>query len=511
MKSFRQKTSILRPIQIHETSEHTELLEQRRQSVKAAFLHGWQGYKKYAFGFDELKPLTNRSHNPFGGLGATIIDSLSTMLVMDLQDEVQQLLPWIESLNVTVNVPINVFETTIRCMGGLLSAYELSQHEVFLKKAEEIGQALLPAFDTPFGIPYYHFNPHNQTGTSNTTYLADAGTVQLELLTLSRHTGNPVFAEKAQAITQFFETIKPIPGMSGLFPTDIDLWRGAFKTSDISFGAMGDSAYEYFLKEHILTGGNLPQYAQLYKNAIDSMKKNMLFQTVNSTNLYLPTYNLKTNKRNLKMDHLTCFVPGMLAIGSKVFDRPEDLEIARRLLDTCVTMYRTTPTGLSPEVWTIKNPIPFNTTQRLWWNPFATQNSSMPAYSEDMIRRTIQIPSDMQAYDTRYLLRPETLESLFVLYRITGETKYQEYGWDIFQAIEKHCKTPSAFASVKNIYAARKKASFNQIDSMETFLFAETFKYLYLLFSPTDLISLDKYVLNTEAHPLLIPNTIKVI
>lgn len=158
----------------------------------------------------------------------------------------------------------------------------------------------------------------------------------------------------------------------------------------------------------------------------------------------------------------------MLAIGSKVFDRPEDLEIARRLLDTCVTMYRTTPTGLSPEVWTIKNPIPFNTTQRLWWNPFATQSNSMPAYSEDMIRRTIQIPSDMQAYDTRYLLRPETLESLFVLYRITGETKYQEYGWDIFQAIEKHCKTPSAFASVKNIYAARKKASFNQIDSMET-------------------------------------------
>lgn len=160
IKSFRQKTSILRPIQIHETSDHTELLEQRRQSVKAAFLHGWQGYKKYAFGFDELKPLTNRSHNPFGGLGATIIDSLSTMLVMDLQDEVQQLLPWTESLNVTVNVPISVFETTIRCMGGLLSAYELSQQEVFLKKAEEIGQALLPAFDTPFGIPYYHFNPH---------------------------------------------------------------------------------------------------------------------------------------------------------------------------------------------------------------------------------------------------------------------------------------------------------------------------------------------------------------
>lgn len=154
-------------------------------------------------------------------------------------------------------------------------------------------------------------------------------------------------------------------------------------------------------------------------------------------------------------------------MGAKIFDRPEDLEIAKRILDTCVTMYRTTPTGLSPEIWTINDAIPFNSTQRNWWNPFVQLNYSVPV-PPDIIRKEVQIPRDMHAYDTRYLLRPETLESLFILYRITGDPKYQEYGWNIFQAIEKHCKTPSAYASVRNVYAVRKRLSFNQIDSMET-------------------------------------------
>lgn len=150
-------------------------------------------------------------------------------------------------------------------------------------------------------------------------------------------------------------------------------------------------------------------------------------------------------------------------MGSKVFDRPEDLEIAKRLLDTCVTMYRSTPTGLSPDVWTIpKDTLPF---KRLGWeNPFNTE----PSHNHTTVKKSIQIPPDMHMHDIRYLLRPETLESLFIMYRITGDTRYQEYGWDIFQAIEKHCKTPSAYASVRNVYAVRKRVSFNQIDSMET-------------------------------------------
>lgn len=142
--------------------EERTLLEEKRQAIKASFLHAWTGYKTYALGQDELKPLTNTGHNSFGGLGATIIDSLSTMLIMDMEDEIDQLLPIIEKIQFKVDDQLSVFETTIRLMGGFLSAYELSNHprkHVFLDKAQEIGLMLLPAFDTHFGLPFYKFNP----------------------------------------------------------------------------------------------------------------------------------------------------------------------------------------------------------------------------------------------------------------------------------------------------------------------------------------------------------------
>lgn len=145
-----------------ESEKDKSVRESRREAIKSSFLHGWNGYKKYALGADELKPLTNTSSNPFGGLGATMIDSLSTILVMELNDELDELLPLIENIQVEVNEQMSVFETIIRYMGGLLSAYELSDHpgkRVLLDKAEEIGLVLLPAFDTTYGLPHYHYNP----------------------------------------------------------------------------------------------------------------------------------------------------------------------------------------------------------------------------------------------------------------------------------------------------------------------------------------------------------------
>lgn len=145
-----------------ESEDIRSIRESRREAVKASFLHGWNGYKKFALGADELKPLSNTSSNPFGGLGATMVDSLSTILVMELDDELEELLPLIGNIKVKVNEQLSVFETIIRYMGGLLSAYELSDHprkRVLLDKAEEIGLALIPAFDTAYGLPYYRFNP----------------------------------------------------------------------------------------------------------------------------------------------------------------------------------------------------------------------------------------------------------------------------------------------------------------------------------------------------------------
>ncbi|CAO0795013.1 unnamed protein product [Mucor circinelloides] len=511
-----------------ETEEERQIQESRRNAVKESFIHAWSGYKAYAMGADELKPLSNKTNNPFGGMGATMIDSLSTMLIMDLDQEFEQVLPLVNQLNVHVNESLSVFETTIRYIGGLLSAYELSNHsdrDILLKKAEELAIALLPAFNTPSGIPYYKFNPITLDYETYRTYLADAATIQLEFLTLSHHTNNPIYAEKAQAITDFLDTYKrsdykhgTIP--PGLFPNEINVKTGTFLFSPIGFGAMGDSAYEYFLKEHIFTDGQVPQYSRMYTKAIDSMKTKMLVQIPGTKMLHLPTFDTKRGKVEDNMDHLTCFVPGMLAMGSKLLNRPEDLNIAKGILDTCVYMYRSSNTNLSPDAWIIDNNefMPYNKytfgktkeeASKLgpWWNkltgPAIMDQIEVPNTRNRTLEAVAKLPLGwVVTNDARYLLRPETLESLFVLYRITGDPRYQEYGWEIYQGIERYCKTGSGYASVKNVHSHKKRPFMNQIDSMETFLLAETFKYLYLLFSPPNVISLDEFVLNTEAHPL---------
>lgn len=103
--------------------------------------------------------------------------------------------------------------------------------------------------------------------------------------------------------------------------------------------------------------------------------------------------------------------------------------------------------------------------------------------------------------DRRYILRPEAIESVWYMYRITGEKKYADAAWRMFQAIEKATKTSIASSAIEDMTSARPK----QVDSMESFWLAETLKYFYLCFAEWDVLSLDAWVLNTEAHPFRRP------
>ncbi|KAI9025035.1 glycoside hydrolase [Phycomyces nitens] len=513
-----------------ETATQTSKRESRKKSVKKAFLHAWDGYNKHALGFDELSPLSNKTKNTFGGWGVTLVDSLSTLLVMELDDEFTAALTEVAKIKMLVDENVSVFETTIRYIGGLLSAYELSGEKALLLKADQFGEMILPAFDTPFGLPYHVWNSARQTATNNHTLIADVGTVQLELITLSFHTRKTIYAEKAQKITEFLDSVGYAHGLfiPGLYPTGINLYKGRFTDATCTFGAMGDSVFEYFLKEHVLMDGSVEQYGRMYIEAIDSMKSHMLQQLPGTSLLFLPPFDTRKKTFKKSMDHLTCFAPGMLAMGAKLFDRPEDLIIAKGLLETCVYMCRTSSTGLCPETWLIPatesyNPLTYTLSGKdlagsheWWYNtqlPPPPLKDKFPATQTDIFPEASQLNSsskntiqNLRAIDRRYLLRPETIESLYVLYRMTGDSKYQEYGWEIFEAIEKWCKTPSGYASIRNVNLLNvynQNIQDNQLDSMESFLLAETFKYLYLLFSPPDHISLDKFVFNTEAHPFI--------
>ncbi|KAF7846428.1 hypothetical protein BT93_L4385 [Corymbia citriodora subsp. variegata] len=104
----------------------------------------------------------------------------------------------------------------------------------------------------------------------------------------------------------------------------------------------------------------------------------------------------------------------------------------------------------------------------------------------------------MSVDDPYNLMRPETVESLFYLWRFTGNTMYQDWGWDIFQAFEKNSRLETGYVGLTDVNTGAKD------NLMQSFFLAETLKYLYLLFSPPSVIPLDEWVFNTEAHPLKI-------
>ncbi|XP_068755290.1 mannosyl-oligosaccharide 1,2-alpha-mannosidase IB-like [Montipora capricornis] len=180
---------------------------ERRNFIKKMMQHAWSGYVSYAWGSNELKPISKRSHtaNIFGASssGATVVDALDTLYIMDMKEEFEQARKWVAmSLNFNHASDVSVFETTIRFLGGLLSAYAFSGDEVFKVKAKEVGDKLLPAFNTPTGIPWAMVNFASGSGhnwgwaSGGCSILAELGTMHLEFVYLSKITGNQIYAQK---------------------------------------------------------------------------------------------------------------------------------------------------------------------------------------------------------------------------------------------------------------------------------------------------------------------------
>ncbi|KAL3145318.1 hypothetical protein ABBQ38_001578 [Trebouxia sp. C0009 RCD-2024] len=450
---------------------HAECLE-RRALVKGAMQHAWGNYVTYAFGHDELMPRSLRGKDPFGGLGATILDSLDTLWLMGMKAEYQQARDWVaHDLNFTRPYEASVFETTIRVVGGMLSAYELSQDRMFITRAEELVGRLLVAYDTPTGIPYNSIaldtlKVQNPTWTRHSSTLSEFGSEQLEFAKLSMHSGNSSYADKAESVIRYLYEQHPD---KGLMPLYLNPKTGRFTTTKLSLGALGDSYYEYLLKMWLLKGRTPADdmYRSMWERAMDEMIEKLVFTSIPDNLTYVAEFDRKRVKH--KMDHLVCFVPAMLALGSHMGavtgDKADQyMQLAEKLTETCWQMYATQPTGLSPEYVLFQKGRP--------------------------MRSAVHV----------YLLRPEAVEAFFVLWRLTGNTKYREYGWGVFQAIEKWCKVEHGYVGLRDV----RKAPPKHDDTQQSFFLAETLKYLYLMFGSKDEISLDEWVFNTEAHPLRI-------
>ncbi|KAJ2722451.1 hypothetical protein GGI07_003286 [Coemansia sp. Benny D115] len=472
--------------------------EERRDAVRAAMKHAWEGYRTYAFGHDELHPVSNRSNDKWGGWGVTLVDALDTLHIMELHKEFKQGVTHIVDVDFSKardGYTTPFFEMIIRTLAGLLTAYEMSLDKRLLEKAQQVGDVLLPAFNTTTGIPFPRVDVNaGRAVPSDRVCLAEAGTVQLEYWKLSELTGDPKYHRAAQRVVDVLDSAaKPY---KGLYPIWIDIDSGKMTSGQITFGAQGDSWYEYMLKQHIYSRGASSQYRRMYVESIDSMKKKMVRRSIYDPQMYfVGDLDSTATRFSPKFQHLTCFVPGMLALGSKVFDRPEDLELAKNLTYTCFQMYNLTATSLGPEYVLFRDnkDVGLPTTDNK--DDFATVSLD-PATNQEMA------DGFYLGYDKSYILRPETVESIMIMYRITGDKMYKDWGWQIFSAIDKWTKTNSGYSAYRDVTSTKGKSML--MDSMESFFLAETLKYLYLLFSPADYYSLDEYVFNTEAHPFRI-------
>jgi ER degradation enhancer, mannosidase alpha-like 2 len=412
--------------------------------VRAEFLHAWRGYEQYAWGHDELRPLTKTAHDWYEQpLYMTQVDALDTLILLGLNDEARKTHAFIvNNLSFDRDISVQVFEITIRHLGGLLACYQLTGDKRLLALAEDLGTRLLPAFNSKTGIPYRFVNLKTGAVRDAETNPAEAGTLLIEFGTLAKLTHKPVFYDKAKrSLVEVYKRRSAI----GLVGSRINVETGAWtrKGSHISGGI--DSYYEYLLKCWLLFDDE--DCRRMWRESVAAVNKYLADDA--GGELWYGHADMDTGARTrTSYGALDAFLPAVLALGG-------DLTRAQRLQASSFKMWQAN--GIEPE--------------RLNY-------------------RTMKVES------AGYPLRPEIVESTYYLYHYTHDPQYLRMGATIFQDFVKHCRADAGYAALKDVTTKE------QEDDMESFLFAETFKYFYLLFAPPQTLNFDRVIFNTEAHPI---------
>ncbi len=411
--------------------------------VRAEFLHAWRGYEELAWGHDELRPVSATPRDWYGvSLWMTPVDALDTMLVMGLTDEAAKTREAIAAhLSFDQDVSVKNFEVTIRLLGGLLSSYQMTGDRRLLALAEDLGRRLLPAFDSPTGMPYVFVNLRTGKTTGAVSNPAEIGTLVLELGTLARATGKDVFFEKARkALGALYARRSKI----GLVGEEINVETGAWTGRVSHVGGGIDSYYEYLVKcERLFADHDCGRMARVSLAAV-----NRYLADDGPGGLWYGEADMDSGRRTATTyGALHAFLPAVLDLAG-------DRTRARRLQDSGFRMW--TLHGLEPE---------------------------------ELDYRSMRVVSP------GYQLRPEIIESAYYLFHDTKDPRYLEMGRTFLDDLVRSCRTEHGYTVLKSVVTRE------QGDLMPSYFLAETLKYLYLLFRP-DALDFDRVVFNTEAHPL---------
>ncbi|KAK4233537.1 endoplasmic reticulum mannosyl-oligosaccharide 1,2-alpha-mannosidase [Achaetomium macrosporum] len=497
-----------------ETAEGRETRLQRQGAIKDAFLRCWRTYKEHAWLHDEVTPISAQPKDNFGAWGATLVDSLDTLWIMGLRDEfntaVDAVYNNITFANTTSTDPISVFETSIRFLGGLLSAYDLSGDRRLLSKARDVGDMLYKAFDTPSRLPVPKWDFHaaargDKQSDPAQLLLAELGSHAMEFTRLSLLTNDPKYYETVARITDLLSETQMNTKVPGLWPTKVGITADTLDSGDeYTLGAEADSTFEYMAKMMALLGGQQPEYETMYSRSMDSAARHLFYRPLlpgnNGDILVSGTVRVNghgTPKLETSAQHLSCFAGGMLALGGRLTANTTHIELAKKLTHGCIALYKAVPLGIMPEACRL-TACPDDSTS-CDWNAHQPETQTG---TETIEARDNLPPGFTDMHARYYILRPEAIESVFVLYRVTADAALLDRGWEMWMAIDRATRTERGTNSaILDVHPGQGETPPPMSDSMESFWLSETLKYFYLLFSEPGVVSLDEWVLNTEAHP----------
>lgn len=509
-------------------------------------------YELTDIGHDEVRPVKGIPSDPFQGWGATIIDSLETLLIMGLQDEYElcrehvwtvdfRLIggnDWargwrsdiedkpeedglekrdyldeyayadenLERQNRQSFQTMATFETGIRYLGGLIGAYDLSGDSILLERAKELGKILGRGFETTSGLLLARFDAGSRAPYffNGRVSLAEVGSMTLELTRLSQVTGDRWYFDRAQrAIDYIQNVVVPASDLAPLVPATFDSNVPDKVVGYYTFGAMADSYYEYLIKQHQLIGGATDQFADMYARAIDMAHQVLAVDLPYFRGRQMRTFsgrNSPGHGSTFDLEHLTCFAGGMLGLGSRLLDRPDDLIAGDAFTRTCYHLGASTASGLQPEIVHFLNP-------NMPEVDFFENITAIVEDAEDEYVNIVKLkgmPQGTTSVDGRYLGRPETAESVFYMwvmqnpfefslnicrYRLTGDPKWQDRGWRMFTAWIDKCTAQYGLSSVGDVRQKNPKLTDNMVSKFlcagsteynlrrqESFVFAETLK-----------------------------------
>ncbi|TVR70155.1 MAG: glycoside hydrolase family 47 protein [Marinilabiliales bacterium] len=418
------------------------------EDVKNETIRAWQAYTTYAWGHDELLPLSRGYNNWYDEpMYISLIDAYSTLKIMGFEDESERIEVFVaDTISFDKDIFVKTFEINIRVLGGLLSMYDLTGNEKILDKARDLADRMMPAFGSPTGLPWYYVNLRTGEVRGEVICVAEAGTFIVEMGVLSYYTKDPKYYQAAKnAAEVIYSSRSPI----GLISQDYNVITGEPLDSLSHVGCFIDSYYEYLYKGWLLFGD--PELKEMWETSIEAINRYIAVET--ETTLWYGAANAHTGEQVTSHDVTLwdAFFPLVLISSG-------DTARAAKSVRT--------------------------------WDGLWSKHGLLPM-GYNFHRDEITNP--------RYYLNPELIESAYYMYHYTQEKKYLEMIKQYWEDIKNYCRTDIAFTHIEDVVTKE------QSDQMSTFLFAETLKYFYLAFSGSE-VNPENYVFNTEAHPYRIAN-----